>query len=352
MAKSEFLQLCHKYDPQKHFVGNWFLSTKLDGIRAFWDGGVTSGILANQVPWANTEKDKREIICTGLWSRYGKVIHAPAWWTAHIPKIPLDGELYCGPRSWQELSSIVKRLPENQLEKSWTKIKFMILDSPPLERIFENKIINTTNYKKTFNEIIKSSTYLEKVLIKPQPFIFVYEKLNKIIDSEYCMVHEQFNIPLHNSRQYIEEQLEKVIELGGEGIVIRNPMSTYECCRSHNVLKYKPYLDDEGTVIGYIWGTETELGSKLLGLMGSLIIKYKDKEFNLSGFTDSERKMVYVDHRMGKSANNEGICCPGERVNPYIENPKFPYGTTITFRYRELSDRGIPKEARFFRGVE
>lgn len=348
MAKSEFLMLAHKYDPKKHFVGNYFLSTKLDGIRALWDGGISKGIPAREVPWANIAKDARlreEVICTGLWSRYGHVIHCPEWWSSKLPQIFLDGELYIKPNSWQELSSIVKRYDKNL---TWNKVKYIILDSPPPQIIFEDKIINNTNYKKTFSGIIQwiKNKGGENLFIKPQPFLFTYEKLQNSIQNEYYMVHEQHNIPLHNSQFYIEEQLEKVVE---EGLVIRNPMAIYICERTHNLLKYKPYEDDEGIVTGYIWGEETELGSKLLGMMGSLIVNYKGHEFALSGFKDIERKMIFLDHRKGMPANDEGICCHKEKVNSYIGNPMFPRGSTITFRYRELSDKGVPKEARYLR---
>ncbi|MCH7649284.1 MAG: hypothetical protein IIA83_11860 [Thaumarchaeota archaeon] len=32
-----------------------------------------------------------------------------------------------------------------------------------------------------------------------------------------------------------------------------------------------------------------------------------------------------------------------------IYNPKFPRGSIVTYRYRESTDDGLPKEARFWR---
>ena len=66
----EFLMLAKPYQNDK--VIGWFLSEKLDGMRAFWDGGVTRGKYGP--PWNN-----QNIKATGLWSRYAKVIHAPDW---------------------------------------------------------------------------------------------------------------------------------------------------------------------------------------------------------------------------------------------------------------------------------
>ena len=41
--------------------GGWLLSEKLDGMRAWWDGAST------------------------LWTRQGKKIYAPSFWTAALP---------------------------------------------------------------------------------------------------------------------------------------------------------------------------------------------------------------------------------------------------------------------------
>jgi len=52
MAKRYYCQLASKYDEEKHFIGGYYWSEKLDGMRAIWDGGVTRGMLKSDVPWA------------------------------------------------------------------------------------------------------------------------------------------------------------------------------------------------------------------------------------------------------------------------------------------------------------
>ena len=77
MARNrEFLQLCEYFDPKRDEVFGWYVSEKFDGMRALWDGGITRGHVASDVPWG-TESHR---LSTGLWSRYGKVISAPDWW--------------------------------------------------------------------------------------------------------------------------------------------------------------------------------------------------------------------------------------------------------------------------------
>ena len=77
--------------------------------------------------------------------------------------------------------------------------------------------------------------------------------------------------------------------------------------------------DDEGIVIGYTDGEK-----RLEGTVGSVRVKWKNVEFSLSGFTDEQRELIATDK----------MCRVGEK---------------ITFRYRELSDSGVPKEARYMR---
>ncbi len=348
--KREFLQLAQKYDAKKHFVANWYLSEKLDGIRCFYDGGISTGIPAAEIPWANVQKDGRlrdQSIATGLWSRYGKVIHAPDWWLNFLPRIPLDGELWISNGSWQKLTSIVKKFNKGN---EWDQVKFMVLDAPPLCTVFEDGHINNTNYKKNFNLIIswiKAQGHSD-MFVKPEPFIFIYERLKqRITENTHLKIHEQKQIPMKGYQEYVESELKNIVDNGGEGVIIKNPMGRYTCERSWNVLKYKPYLDDEGYVLGYRWGKETELGSKLLGLMGSMIVGYMGKQFELSGFTDAERKMIHIIDK--KDAHEVGEVFPGEVVSHGITNPMFPIGSKITFRFRELSDSGVPKEGRYLR---
>ena len=90
--KQECVQLAQHYKPAKHFIGGWLMSEKLDGFRFIWDGGITRGMRADSISWANTTKDKTPKYATGLWTRYHKPIYAPKWWLDQLPEIPLDGE--------------------------------------------------------------------------------------------------------------------------------------------------------------------------------------------------------------------------------------------------------------------
>jgi len=354
--KRDFLMLCQKFNPQKHHIGNWFVSTKLDGIRCFWDGGLTTGLYCEDIPWANMEKAHRlrdRPISSGLWTRLGHPIYTPAWFIEALPNYPLDGELHCPSGSWQTLSSTVKRFDPN--DENWRQVMYSVFDSPPLEQIFANGMINTTNFKKIFNCIdIWISERRKIVDLKlftgEKSFMFMHEKLlQRYEQNDVYNIHPQIELPMTKYQEVLENKLKEVVNSGGEGLILRAPHSLWVPERSHMLLKYKPFLDDEGTVTGFIWGRKTELGSKLLGMMGALILDYKGKRLELSGFTDQERRMMSINDS-NQEAYEEGEKHPGEEVNTNLfMNPSFPIGSKVTFRFRELSDGGIPKESRYLR---
>jgi DNA ligase 1 len=109
---------------------------------------------------------------------------------------------------------------------------------------------------------------------------------------------------------HLREDLARVEALGGEGLMLRQPGSTYEVGRSATLLKVKTFQDAEATVVGHQAGA-----GKHKGRLGALLVRLADgKEFAVgTGLTDKER-----------------------------ESPP-PVGSVIAFRYQELSDAGIPR---------
>lgn len=348
MAKREFLQLAQNFNPDKHSLAGWCMSEKLDGMRAFWDGGHTRGMKASYVPFANTEKDhrlKEEPVSTGLWSRYGKVIHAPGWWLDHLPEVPLDGELYMGRGLFQTLMSTCRRY---DFSGEWIDVRFVVFDTPPLDQVFSDGKINNTNFKKVFSgvrELFLGCPTVDSRKVFSSRIAWLRKHK---IENAHVEIHDQTFLPVSTNRAYeqMQEKLFEVQEAGGEGLIIKNPQDLWLPERVWNVLKVKPWSDAEGEVVGYNWGKEG-VGDKLVGLMGSLILRTKAGEFKLSGFTDLEREMEFVE---GGSAYDVGCKFPdGQEVAPNIHNPRFPRGSLVTFKYRELTDDGLPKEARYYR---
>ena len=343
----EFLQLAHNFKPSKHGIGGWFVSEKLDGQRCFWDGGITRGIAKALIPWANTDKDDRllrEQYATGLWSRYGNVIHAPGWWLDTLPTgVPLDGELYIERRSRQRLMSIIKTLVPGP---GWAKVKFFVFDIPPYQLVFGNGRINNTNYKKTFNWDVNKDLLQCVELKDPKPFRSIVPYITDLaIGHPIIEAVSQMQLPFQttDANELVNSMLAAVTANGGEGLIVRSGDALWTPTRTHNMVKVKKLLDAEATVIGCTSGRQTDKGSKLLGKMGALIVKYDGKEFELSGFTDEEREFGDSEH------THWAIQFPGERCPPGMMPKAFNLGDRITFLYRELSDDGIPIEARYWR---
>lgn len=380
MAKQEFLMVCHTLE-KKHPVAGRFVSEKLDGQRVFWDAGVTRGMHKANVPWANNDRDGRYKgiqVASGLWSRYGNVIHAPDWFLDELPKIPLDGELYAGRRNFQSLRKIVADLIPD--DEAWEAVTLVAFDFPPMATVLADRDINITNFKKqlrgcydwwlgnggdTIFDVPPMTTFNDR--------LFYLNKAWNECPTSAWKVLTQKRLPLQNDQALaeLEEFCDNIVCGGGEGVILKSFQSTYETVRSHAQLKMKPSSDAEAKVIGYIWGklpdnTRTvsgEAGGKLLGKMGALLCQMVNSEgiayggvFKLSGFTDAERGMAWTNFSHTamatglESVQEYGTRCAGEQANSEIvTNPTFPLGTTVTYRYRELTDDGLPKEPRYFR---
>ncbi len=343
--KREFLMLAQKYTTQD--IKGWWWSEKLDGMRAYWDGGVSRGRWADEVPYANTEKDSRlkeRVKATGLWSRYAKVVRAPDWWLDKLPPIPLDGELYMGRGNFQRLRSTVSAFGND----AWQGVEYRVIDSPNRTVVWGAGEVGINGGRKiVFPAGVL--TYLdgyEEFAGRMQPFREIYTVLQSRKDfwNDVCVLHEQHSVPLAG----LGALLDGIVEQGGEGIIVRNPSACWLPQRTHNLLKMKPFNDAEAMVVGYTTGRATDKGSKLLGMMGALKVRWEGKYFELSGFTDSERELTCpnpeTDYAYKWAALNPDTECPSP-----VWAKHFPRGTLVTFRYRELTDDGIPKEAKYWR---
>ena len=109
---------------------------------------------------------------------------------------------------------------------------------------------------------------------------------------------------------------DRVVSEGGEGLMLRKPESEYEAGRSPTLLKVKTHDDAEATVIAHLPGK-----GKYAGKLGSLRMRAADgREFSLgSGFTDAQRE-----------------------APPAV-------GTVVTYRYRGLTAKGLPRFPTFLR---
>ena len=364
MSKREFLQLADHFDPAKHNVAGWFISEKLDGTRCFWDGGLSRGVATDQVPWASildpkTGKKKVKIkpVATGLWSRYGNPIMAPDWFLNQLPACPLDGELWAGRGKFQLCRSICSGdTPDSRFDK----IAYAVYSSPPLASVFATGEIKNANMVsgvdfiaieqwvrqrlEVFGRTGKQRgdfRYLPPGTVFADELRFLQEALDNCDPDSRCYLHPQtklIDIPREAAAQ-VEAYLQRVLDQGGEGAVIRNPQATWTAKRHRGILKYKPFEDSESTVVGFTSGRETAKGSRLLGMIGALITDYQGKRLELSGLTDAERAFA-TSEMTDYAVRHPGVDMPAD-----FQGKHFRVGQAVTFKYRELTDDGIPKEA-------
>ncbi len=329
MANREFVMLSHalKLNEINNFsLGNWFLSEKLDGMRAIWLPD-TIGHLVRSLPFANLDKDRTgagDRHSTGLWSRYAKPIWAPAWYTESFPRDKiLDGELWTGRREFQRLTSIVK---QGTPGPEWQDVQFRVFDSPSPQAVYQDGKIHNGQLKKHFRGVWE---WCQRELaydyqVHGRTFDHTWFQVLRHLDTDkFLKTHPQLQLPYshQDAVKVVASKLEEVLQEGGEGLVVRSYNSVWEPVRSKLVLKIKSELEEDGVVIGH-----TDGQGRLEGMMGSLQIRStineRVVEFGLSGFSDEERRS---------------------------SGTLFPVGTVVSFLYRDLTEDGVPREARFLR---
>ena len=171
-------------------VRQYWVSEKLDGVRAYWDG--------------------KQLI-----SRGGNIIQAPAWFTADFPPRPLDGELWLARQQFaQILSTVSKQQPVNS---EWQQLAYYIFELPQAEG--------------TFTERIR----MMQLLVQQQ-------------NSPYLQVVPQFRVA---DRATLLATLAQLEQAGAEGLMLHHQDAHYKTGRSADLLKLKTYQDAEATVIGY-----------------------------------------------------------------------------------------------------
>ncbi len=357
MARREFLQLAKPYKPAnlKIKIAGWLISEKLDGTRCLWDGGVTRGLRTKLVPYASlidpkTDKPKKKVkpVATGLWSRYGNPIMAPDWFLDSLPLTPLDGELWAGRGNFQLCRSICAG---DTPDPRFDQIKYACYSAPPDGRLLAPGEIKNANFHCTLDDAAGTwfAAHLPwsfNSLTDESTFQYEYDWLRTCLNgNSFAYAHEQVQLPDDEeaAREAVEAFLGAVLDRGGEGVVIRDPRAHWTPKRVNALLKYKPFDDAEGVITGFTSGRRTDKGSKHLGRIGALILDFDGKRLELSGLTDAERE--FAVHSMREHAEQN----PGVDMPANFQGLHFKVGQTVTFKYRELSDDGIPKEARYWR---
>ncbi|HEY5951481.1 MAG TPA: DNA ligase [Kofleriaceae bacterium] len=196
-GKEPPILLAHKWETD-HDPTGWWMSEKLDGIRAYWDGQA-------------------------FLSRLGNKFYAPDWFIADLPNDTLDGELWVGRKKFSETMSIVR---SGTGSDDWEQVTYVVFDAPNAPGVFEQRLQRAEQLLKT--KRAPHARFLEHVT---------------------CTGFE-----------HLHAELRRVEALGGEGLMLRRPQSMYEVGRSSSLLKVKTFHDTEGRVVGHAPGTGKHKG--------------------------------------------------------------------------------------------
>lgn len=179
--------------PIAHPAGEYWVSEKLDGVRARWDG-------------------------RRLWTRGGLPVEAPAWFTAGWPAVAMDGELWMGRGRFEATSSLVRNPPED--EAAWRTLRFLVFDLPGHGGRFGERVLAM------------------RALAGPDASPW----LRPVAQSRVA------------GRAQLEARLKAVLDVGGEGLMLHHDRALYLPGRNPDLLKLKPHDDAEARVVAHLAG--------------------------------------------------------------------------------------------------
>jgi len=351
--KREFLMLAGSYDESKKTCidpTGWYMSEKLDGMRCFWDGGISKGKVVTDVPYANWNEKDKHLTATGLWSRGGKVIHAPEWFTQNLPRLHmLDGEMWNPGMKLQDIVSITRA---HGKEKEWEKLKYWVFDSPMCQQFLKTGRVHIRDWEEQLPDMMSFNSGVVEYSDDQtfQDFVDDWVGTHHVWAEETWEVLPQF---MCKSREHMHAFLESTVKGGGEGVMLRRPESVWHPRRARkDLLKVKKFYDAEAEVIGYTFGKLTKKDSRLRGMIGALIVREVDTGhvFELAGLNDSEREVQNISKPyQTKRATDWAFDNPGEEAPTWIGSVKFPRGSQVTFKYWDRTKDGLPKFAQYFR---
>ena len=171
-------------------------------------------------------------------------------------------------------------------DQAWRTMRFMVFDLPAHGRVFTERIA-------ALHEVVSQ------------------------IDALWVQAVPQKRIESHAALQRL---LQTTVKQGGEGLMLHRGASLYSAVRSDDLLKVKTHDDAEARVVAHIAGK-----GKHAGKLGALLVELPsingtNRRFKLgAGLTDADR----------------------------LQPPAL--GSQVTYRFRGLTDSGLPRFASFVR---
>ncbi|CAB9505463.1 DNA ligase [Seminavis robusta] len=198
-------------------ASDYILSEKLDGVRAIWDG-------------------------TQLLTRSGIAMDAPAYFIQGLPtNMSLDGELFAG-RGVENFNLASGIIRSSNGGDKWRALAYVVFDAPSAPGGFEQRLATANN---------------------------------AILGHQFAKIHQH---AVCRDEEHLQQELARVKEMGGEGIMMRKKNSAYKFSRSVDLLKVKFFEDDEAIVVGVEGGK-----GKYEGHIGKLVCRFRNGTEFLAG---------------------------------------------------------------------
>lgn len=160
-------------------VANWWISEKLDGCRAFWDGFC----LRTRQSW--------------------NVIACPPSLTVQLPRgVALDGELWAGRGTFQQTRVLVQT--NRPTASEWQQTRFCVFDAPTCDAM-----------------PVEQRFLIARDLARGERVEWVEQR--RVRDTAEART-----------------EMDQIVRDGGEGVMLRRPSHCYKFDRSRDWLKLKP----------------------------------------------------------------------------------------------------------------
>ncbi len=235
-------------------ITGWYMSEKLDGIRAYWDGKQ-------------------------LLSRNGHIIYAPKYFTKDLPKFELDGELWSKRGEFEYISSIVR---DKKPSDAWKNITYNIFEVPNMQGNLMQRLLHVKAFESKYLHII------EQIKINDALHAKKFNKKVLSLGGEGIVVRD-------GSVPYINKRTDKALKI--------KPFTDAECTAVGYTKGKSKYLNQMGALVCELGNAkEIKIGSGFSDLerknpppIGSLIT------FKYQGFTKNgvPRFPVYLRVREG-----------------------------------------------------
>ncbi|WP_233078086.1 DNA ligase [Rheinheimera soli] len=183
------LQLAQSYQ-QHQAVSAFWISEKLDGVRAFWDGKQ-------------------------LRSRSGQWIKLPDHLLKQLPDFALDAELWAGRGRFQ---LVMQALQQGSGNTDWQDIRLMVFDAPT-----------------------QQGTFTERLQFLRQ----------RLPENAFVQLLEQKQL---QTKAELNEWLQQVVAAGGEGLMLHRADALYQSGRVSHLQKLKLAEDAEARVVAHLPG--------------------------------------------------------------------------------------------------